>query len=146
MLRQTSLLIVAAALAGCSASAEMEPASDASQSQTANAQLAAYAASAELPQGEASDDLRAAAVVNRESNNLKIYNFSNRALRNVDVWVNGSFVGKVSNIPANGSAMVPRSAFYDSSGRSLAQENTMINSVQIVDDDKLYNLQGPAVE
>lgn len=144
MLRQTSLLVLIASLVGCSASAELDP--QAGNDATADTRLAAYAAAAEFPDAEASDDLRVAAVIQRQSNNIKIYNFSNQALRDVDVWVNGSFVHKVNSIPANGHVTLARTAFFDAGGRSLAQQNTTINTVQIADDGRLYNLQGPVLD
>ena len=147
MLYRAILLLLAGSLvAGCSASAELDPQAGRSADQTADTQLAAYAAANEFPDADAADDLRAAAVVKRENQSVKIYNFSNDALRDVDVWVNGSYVRKVSSIPANGSVTVPLNTFYDASGRSLAQQKPTINTVQLADDDRLFNLQGPVQE
>jgi hypothetical protein len=148
MLKQTLALIVVAALAGCQAGAEFNPQlgkSDSSDSE--RTQLAAFAASAEYPrEAEASDNLRAAAVIDRKNNSIRIYNFSDRPLRDAHVWVNGAFVNKVDNIPPNGSIVIPRGDFYDATGRSLASQSTSASRVQIQWGNELYNLQGPVYE
>jgi hypothetical protein len=149
MLKQTLALVVVAALAGCQAGASFDPQFGDSNKQSSEqrTQLAAFAASTEFPRdAQASDNLRAAAVINRQNSSIRIYNFSDRPLRDAHVWVNGAFVNRVDNIPPNGSVVIPRSNFYDATGRSLSTQSTSANRVQIQWGDELYNLQGPVYE
>ena len=150
MLKQIVPLAVLAALVGCQAGAEFNPQfgkSDREAQQAQQTQLAAFAASAEYPrETQASDNLRAAAVINRENDTIRVYNFSDRPLRDAHVWVNGAYVHKVDNIPPNGSVTIRRANFYDSTGRSLASQSTSANRVQVQWGDELYNLQGPVYE
>ena len=150
MLRHTLSVLVIGSVGlagiGCSAGASFDPQMGRSNNQQ-NTQLAAYAAQQQYPrEARASDDLRAAALVNREKNTIRILNFSDRPLNDAVVWVNGSFVHRVDAIPPNGSVTLPRASFYDATGRSLANQSTSANRVQIQWGDELYNLQGPVYE
>ena len=153
MLRHTlpALLLGSIALGGigCSAGAEFDPqfGGGNKQSDQQRTQLAAYAAQQQYPrEASASDDLRAAALINRDKNSIRILNFSDRPLNDAIVWVNGAFVHRVDAIPPNGSVTLPRASFYDATGRSLANQSTSANRVQIQWGDELYNLQGPVYE
>ena len=146
-----TLLIVglcAAAGAGCSAGASFDPKFGRDNDNDAQrTQLAAFAAQQQYPRdARASDDLRAAALIDREDNTLRILNFSDRPLNDAVVWVNGAFVHRVASVPPNGSVTIPRGQFYDANGRSLANQATSANRVQIQWGDELYNLQGPVYE
>lgn len=149
MIRQSIALtavVSIAALSGCQAGAQFDP----QFGRTAAAdrtQLAAYAASTEFPRdAEASDDLRAAALIDRRANTVRVLNFSDRPLRDASIWVNGSFVNRVDTIPANGSITIPSADFYDATGRSLSAQATTANVVQLQVGDDLYNLQGPVYD
>jgi hypothetical protein len=139
---------IAAAGIGCSAGAEFDPQFGSSkQTDTQRTQLAAYAAQQQYPRdATASDDLRAAALIDRDKNTIRILNFSDRPLNDAIVWVNGAFVHRIDAIPPNGSVTLPRAQFYDATGRSLANQSTSANRVQIQWGDELYNLQGPVYE
>jgi hypothetical protein len=152
MLRHTlpALLLGSLALAGigCSAGAEFDPQFGSSDQKAGQrTQLAAYAAQQQYPRdATASDDLRAAALIDREKNTIRILNFSDRPLNDAVVWVNGAFVHRVETIPPNGSRTLSRAQFYDATGRSLAGQSTTANRVQIQWGEELYNLQGPVYE
>jgi hypothetical protein len=152
MLRHTlaALLLGSIGLAGlgCSAGAEFDPQFGSSnQNDAERTQLAAFAAQQQYPRdATASDDLRAAALIDREKGTIRILNFSDRPLNDAIVWVNGSFVNRVSAIPPNGSKTVSRADFYDATGRSLVNQSTSANRVQIQWGNELYNLQGPVYE
>ena len=146
-----AFLIGAIGLAGigCSAGAEFDPQfGSAKQTDSERTQLAAFAAQQQYPRdASASDDLRAAALINREKNTIRVLNFSDRPLNDAVIWVNGSFVHRVERqIPPNGSVTIPRAQFYDATGRSLSNQSTSANRVQIQWGDELYNLQGPVME
>lgn len=111
-----------------------------------NTRLAAYASSTPYPTTRASDDLRVAAIVNRHEGTIRLINFSNRTLSDANVWVNGSFVRKVTSLPASGSVTLSTASMYDSSGRSMAAQKTNPVTIQLQTDDGLYNLLGPAFE
>jgi len=148
MLRHVLILFGAVTLAvplGCRTEAEVRnPFGRGSEERT---QLAAHAAQSEYPaDAEASDELRAAALVDRRANTIKVVNFSNEPIRDADIWVNGNFVHRVPSIPANGSVTLSRSDFYDGSGQNLASVQTAANRIQIVTGDELYNLLGPVIE
>ena len=134
--------------AGCSAGASFDPKFGRNDTTDAQrTQLAAFAAQQQYPRdASASNDLRAAVLINRENNTLRILNFSDRPLNDAVVWVNGAFVHRVAAIPPNGSVTIPRDQFYDSNGRSLANQSTTANRVQVQLGDQLYNLQGPVYE
>jgi hypothetical protein len=149
MIRTTLATVLIAALAGCSAKLEpvgMGGQGDRSAQQT---QLAAYAASDanQYPEdAEASNDFRAAAVVNRESGTIRIFNFSNQPLTNAKLWINQNYVREVDMVPANGSKRISYNELYDPSGRTLSSAKTPVTNVQIQTGDRLHNVMGPAFE
>jgi len=146
MYRPIIAVMTAGLLVGCQAGASFDPQSG-RQSESDQTQLAAYAASSQYPRdAEPSDDLRAAALINRGDNTIRILNFGDRPLNDAVVWVNGAFVGRAASIPPNGSITLSRTEFYDATGRSLASQATSANRVQIQWADQLYNLQGPVYE
>jgi len=140
MLYRSLALLLVACLAGCAGriagAGENEP--------TEEAQLAARAASTPYPTNlRASNNWRAAALVDRRTNSIRVINFENRPLRDADVWVNHSFVHHVGTIPPNGYVVLSRNGFYDASGNSLANVNTSVVQAQVQTEGNLYDLQGP---
>jgi hypothetical protein len=150
MLRQTLLLAAAAALAGCETSARIAPVAGKDKPAPLQTQLAAFAANPDNhypTDAKASDDLRAAAVIDRKANTIKIYNFMSDPITNAKVWVNGTHVYQISSIPAKQSKTLQRSLFYDKTGVSLASVNTPVTQVQLqTGDGALANLEGPVFE
>jgi hypothetical protein len=147
MFRHMLILLGAAALAapiGCRTEAEVRSPFRGGDDRAA---LAAHAARTQYPTDvEASDEMRAAALIDRRANTIQILNFSDQPIRDADVWVNGNFVYRVDSIPPNGSTTLSRNQFYDARGQSLANVQTTATRVQIVVEDELYNLLGPAFE
>lgn len=148
MFRQTLMSLSLAGLMGCAAGAELQNPfrGGTAQAQAEQAQMAAFAATAEYPRGEASDDLRAAALINRDGGTIRVINFTDEPIRNARVWVNGAFVQEVGTIPPNGSVTLRNDRFFNSDGQTLAQMNTAPVRVELQSDDKLHRLQGPVYE
>jgi hypothetical protein len=110
------------------------------------AQLAAHAATAQFPQEVSEEDIRVAAILNRERNGLRLINFGDEAMRNVDVWVNSAYVTRVPSIPPRGTVALRTGQFYDQTGRNLAEQDMSITRIQLQIDEQLYNAWGPAHE
>ena len=152
MLRPIALVITAASLIGCSASAEIDPQfGDSGQpgQQGQQARLAAFAARDEnaFPTtAPTSDDLRAAAIVDRTSGSLQVYNFTNQPITDAKVWVNGSYVYRIDRIPAMGSVTLNRGQFYNQRGNAFSRDKTPIKNVQLQRGEEVFNLQGPVYE
>ncbi len=143
MLRYTVVTLLLAGLLGCESGAPEQPLGK-GPSESEQPQLAAYAARAEYPSEKtASTDLTAAAMVDRDHKTITLRNFSDKNLRNVHVWVDGTYVRLVNSIPAHGTVALSTAQFYDSSGRSLANQGSSISRVQVETEDALYTLQGP---
>jgi hypothetical protein len=115
------------------------------KSDVMDTQYAAFAAKSQIPP-EASDTLRATALVNRQDNTVRILNPTDRSIRNAKVWVNRNFVTPVDNIPSHGSTTLRRDEFYNSSGLPLTKSDTTASVVQLEEDGKLYDLLGPVFE
>ena len=138
MIRHTVTVLALASLVGCSSSGGFKPFASGPDREEA-AQLAAYAATAHYPaDAKPSNDLRAAALIDAKGDEIKVANLSDQPMRDVNVWINGTFVHKVSVIPAHGSTNVDRKEFYDASGKSMAQLNAMVHRVEIQSGDHLY--------
>jgi hypothetical protein len=143
MLRTTLVLLAAAAVSGCAASASFTPTANSSnQTQT---QLAAYAGHDAYPSTmPASNDLKAAAMVTPDQRTLKVYNFGHEPIDNADIWVNGAFVYHVVNIAPESSVTISASDLYNSAGATFASQGAPFSRVQIKTENALYNLWGPA--
>jgi len=123
---------------------------DTSSKMTADAmsptELAAYAASHHYPSMPATDDLRVAAIVSPDRSELKLYNFSNAPLADVDVWVNGSWMQHVRGIGASGSVIIKTSNLYNAFGKNFAGQSEPVSRVQLRTGDKFYNAMGPVTQ
>lgn len=149
-----ALAAMAVVLAGCS---ENNPGpssrngpdneSRATTAAPTSTELAAYAASRHFPANvQGRNDLHTAAIVNRGGGTIRLYNFDAVPLRNVDVWVNQSFVQRVAAVPANGSVDVHFGDLYNAVGRNLASQMEPIRQVQMVAEGQIFNAWGPASE
>jgi hypothetical protein len=107
--------------------------------------LAAYAAQARYPDVQAATDLNAGAIVNRQNDTVRIINFSDRALIEPDIWVNGSFVQRAGTVPARGIVTMARSGFYDSRGNMLNSGGN-IQRIDVQTRDGFWRLLGPVRE
>lgn len=145
MTRKTPMALLLMILAGCSTSASIDSQLGQNGQPETRTQLAAHAATAQFPRdAKASDDLSIGAVADGDA--IKIHNYSDRPLRDVNVWVNGAFVRQVASIAPMSIVTIRRSEFYDATGRTLAGQQTTVTRVQIQAGDTLYNVQGPIRE
>ena len=144
MFRAVAIALAGAILAGCSTSASVE--NPFKGDDTQKTQLAAFAAQSQYPNKQASDDLRAAALVDRKEGTIKIINSTSQSLTDAKLWVNGAFVTHVDTVPARGIVTIKRENLYDHNGIPLAKANAGISKVQLEVGDKFYNLEGPAFE
>jgi len=129
-------------LVGCNSGNEYHPNAEPTQ-------LSAYAATKPYPaNAQAQEDSRITAVVNGQSGQLTIRNFSGGPLQDVDVWINQAYVLHVNHIGANGSISLSPADFYNANGQSLGKTPPEgIRKVQIETRDRqLYNAQGPQIE
>jgi hypothetical protein len=90
MLRPAAIALAGFILVGCSTSASVD--NPFKGDDTQKTQLAAFAAQSQYPNKQASDDLRATALVNRKDGTIKIINSTSQALTDAKVWVNGAYV------------------------------------------------------
>ena len=141
MLRFIAASLSILLIAGC--------ASDNSTSSNASGptdtERAAYAASVHFP-SEAPQSSEIAAVSRPSENAVKLYNFSTRPLRNVNVWINQAFVMHLNGIPARGSVTLNTANFYNALGSSLAKENQSIRQIVIKSDEGVFSVMGPLSE
>ena len=110
-------------------------------------ELAAYAASHPYPTSlPASEQVHAAAIVNRADSTIKIYNFGNRPIRDSRVWVNKSYVQHINGVSPNSSAVIRMNELYNGLGQTFTALNSPVSLVQVESEDGLYTLLGPASE
>jgi len=157
MFRRTVVLLSALALGGCASGQGMFSGSSSSDNSAetnraavarpTSEELAAYAGHAKFPDTEpAQSDLAVASIVSPDKTTIKIYNFSKSDLRNVDVWVNGSYVERVSGISPQSSVLIHTSEMYNGLGKSLSGQAEPISRVQVQTDQALYTTWGPAAD
>jgi hypothetical protein len=144
MFRAVAIALAGFVLVGCSTSARVD--NPFKGDDTQKTQLAAFAAQSQYPSKQASDDLRATALVDRKEGTIKIINSTSQAITDAKLWVNGAFVTHVDTIPARGLVTIKRENLYDRNGIPLAKANAGISRVQLESGDKFYNLEGPAFE
>ena len=161
MLRYATLFLTAAALVGCQSGNNNPPSNTSNPgentSPTTNpsaqtpsdmdAERAAYAARAQYPVGQATDNLHLTALVNRaKSDEIQVINPNNQTIDNASVWVNGKYVTYVAHIPAHSVVKLSRDQFYDNAGHRLSQVNTPADHIQVETGGRLFNVMGPAIE
>ena len=86
-----------------------------------------------------SDDLRAAATIDRANRTVRIQNYTANELRGGDLWVNETYVSPIPSIPSGGSTAVPLNGFFDRDGRPLPAL-TDTSKLQLQTAGKLYNI------
>jgi len=77
---------------------------------------------------------------------LRLYNFSNNPLAQVDVWVNGAWMQHVRGIGASGSVIIKTADMYNAFGKNFASQSEPVTRVQLVIGDKFYNTMGPVTQ
>jgi len=138
MLRQTFAALAFATMVGCSANTNFQPFAAGHEEQ---AQLAAYAASTPYPHDtKIEESHRAAALIDPKSDTVEVLNFSDQPMRDVNVWVNGTFVRKVDVIAPHGTRTVTANQLYDASGHTLAALKSTPTKVELQADDRLWGL------
>jgi hypothetical protein len=157
MIREALLTTGAAAmlLVGCSTAPEGRSWNDGNGNNVAmnspesdTAQLAAYAAVARYPaEATTRNDLLVAAIIDRQTGQINIYNFTDKPLAGGNIWINKTYVQKFGSVPARSHTTLMRDKFYDHSGQSLAAVNTPPDSVQLQwETNEVYNLLGPVFQ
>jgi hypothetical protein len=140
MLRQTFMALAFGALCCCGCNSNGHFALG-DKSSGEEAQLAAYAATAKYPSDlRPSSDIHAAALVNPKNDAIKIVNTSDQPMRDVNVWLNGTFVHRVNVIPPHGAASLDRSEFFDTGGQNMTKLNAGVSRVELQSGDHLYSL------
>jgi hypothetical protein len=153
MFPRNLILLGAMTLTGCGMKG-MHPTAYADPSREANRnavaeptapELAAYAGHAKFPAEEtAKTDLQVASILSADKSTIKIYNFSPDPLRNVDVWVNGSYIQHVDGISPQGSVLIHTNNLYNGLGKNFAGQSEPVSKVQISSDHGLFTTWGPA--
>lgn len=153
MLRETLVVVLMAAMVGCAGGGGRGKArtsgtatADAPAEAMTDTQLAAYAGDAEFPGDRATDERRVAAIVTRDRNLIKLYNFDRNAIRAVNVWVNGAYVQPLRAIPANSKAIVRTDKLFNKIGQRFSERGEEANRIQLQTQDGVYNVMGPATE
>ena len=162
MLRETLVLVLVAALAGCAGGGTRRsaagnansfngrsngtPTADAPAEAMSDTQLAAHAGSAEFPNASPRDSFRVAAIVTRDRKVVKLYNFDRNPIGAVNVWINGAYVQPLRAIPANSKALIRTDKVFNKSGDRFSQRGEEVNRVQLETQDGLYSVMGPATE
>jgi hypothetical protein len=144
MFRAVAIALVGFVLVGCSTSASVE--NPFKGDDTQKTQLAAFAAQNQYPNKQPSDDLRVAALINKDSGNIKVINTTGQAITDAKLWVNGAFVTHIDTIPSKGVVTIKRENLYNRDGIPFSKANIGINKLQLEAADRLYNLEGPAFE
>ena len=145
-----TILTAAAALvvSGCASDPNRptSPSADGTNIPNSPTELAAYAGNARFPQTQPTEAPTVAAIVSRDKKQLKLFNFGKQAIRNVDVWVNGSFVKRIGGIAPQSHVVIDTNQIYNGLGHSLASRGEEISRVQLAEGSALYTLMGPAAE
>ena len=139
MLRNTLAALALSTMVGCSASSTFQPLG--SRGADEQAELASYAAKAQYPSdAKPSAEIKAGALIDSRENTVKIANFSDIPMRDVNVWVNGSFVYKVGMVPSHGTVVVKPDQLFDSSGQNMSKLKATPNRVELQTGDRFYSL------
>ena len=142
MIAATALVIVS----GCGPS---KPSTDATGNGaiiSSPTERAAYAGHQAFPQTQPTGELPVVAIMSRDKKQLNLYNVGKQAIRNVDVWVNGSYVTRIGGIAPQSKVIIATTEIYNGLGHSLASRGEEISRVQVDDAGRLYNLMGPVTE
>ena len=139
MLRYALAGLVLATMAGCSSSGGIKmPFASKGEDRP---QLAAYAASTHYPGDvKPSSDAKVAALISPKCDSLRVVNFQDQPIRDANVWINRTFVHKVSTIPPHGSVDLSSKQFFDASGQEMSKLNSGISEVEMQVGNQLYAL------
>jgi hypothetical protein len=141
-----AFLASALALSGCAGGGGAKSSTDGTNIPNTPTELAAYAGNARFPQTQPVVDQTIAAIISRDKKQLKLYNFGKQPIRNVDVWVNGSFVKRIGGIAPGSNVVISTNEIYNGLGHTLASRGEEVSRVQLADSARLITLMGPASE
>jgi hypothetical protein len=140
-------LLCGAALVGCNAG---NGNADSSARMTAEAptdtELAAYSASHPYPSTQPTQEIKVAAIASPDRSTIKLYNFSNQPLSEIDVWVNGSWLQHVRGLPANGSVVLKTTDLYNAFGKNFSSQKEPVSRVQLKSSTGFYDVMGPVAQ
>ena len=145
-----------AAIAGCSTESPQPQSSNSNPQPVAvapqpkaptEAELAAYAGAHPYPTDQqAKGEVRAAAIVDKNDQVLKVYNFGTEPIRDANVWVNQAYVRHIDAIAPGSFVKVQMSHLYDATGQAFTAKNEHVMLVQLELDHQLHSVMGPAPE
>ncbi len=155
MNRRLPLLFVLM-LVGCNVSTEFSasPAGQEGPSSSAGpdprtSEYALWAARAEnaYPRGvEPTEAMRLAVVVDRQTGDFKLYNFSAQGLKDAKVWINRQYARPLEALPSGHGIVLPRPTFHNAYSISLGKDQTPATKVEVQQGETLISVQGPAFE
>ena len=101
-----TLCVVAGSVAGCAGRMDFNPVGQNTKTMSPP-QLAAWAARADYPTtAPTGEDLKMAAIVDKDDKTIKLYNFTGEPVRDSKLWVNRAFVARIDGIPSLSKAEV----------------------------------------
>jgi hypothetical protein len=144
-----AVLTLTAILTGCAGRAELIPNGDPSLRKTA-AEFAADAAKrypykANAPAG---GDANASAEVGYVFDRIDVLNTAGADVKNIEMWVNSSYVVFLPSLPSKKIVSVPFQAIYNDAGQSFptsngkffSREPILVKKVEFYRDGKMYNV------
>jgi hypothetical protein len=141
-----TLFLFAGSVAGCAGRAEFDPVGQNTKTMS-SPQLAAWAARSDYPTtAPHGEELRMAAIVDKEDRTIKLYNFTGQPIRDSKLWVNRAFVARIDGIPPRSKAEVKYDRLYDGLGNTFASHKTDVSMVQLEFDGMVHDTLGPATE
>src|SRR5206468_1344997 len=151
-LRQATILAAAVILGGCtattsspqgsSASTEITGSSLAGNNTSNEATMAAFAARAQHPNGNAQQSQYTAVVTTAGA--IEVINPTDQPLNDGTLWVNGKYVAQVPPIAPRGAVTLSRNHFFDRDGHTMDWSAEKLNKLELQSGDQLYAVNGPA--
>ncbi|MGE5611007.1 MAG: hypothetical protein ACM359_17285 [Bacillota bacterium] len=140
-IRYSIALLGLAALVGCESS--MGPTANKGTSSTV---LAASAGGAQYPQNmQPTTDVPLVALDRRGGGSITLINPTDQPMSDMKVWINGTYMQPLDNLPARSMVTLRQSDFYNNSGSSLDQAKATIDRVDVQTGNKLIRVQGPVM-
>ena len=134
-------------LVGCASSDSNQPDGNKMSAEAPTAtEMAAYSASHPYPTTQARDDMRVAAIISTDRSMLRLYNFTNTPLADVEVWVNGAWCHHIRGVSANSSVVVRTTDLYNAFGKNFSSQSEPVSRVQIRIGSDFYNCMGPVTQ
>ena len=107
-----------------------------------SARLTAFAATAKYPADiKAGGTTQLIALFEPHSEFISIVNVSDGLLRDVNVWVNRTYVCRAEALPPHATVELSRKRFYDAGGLNMDKLDVAALRVDLQDGDRLYLLE-----